>query len=54
MATDDRQTSAPPVVTVEPAETVAAPVTTDLLAAVQIEPEMLVKGLRYLQQRIPG
>jgi hypothetical protein len=45
--------------TVEPAEMVATPVATDLLAPVQTtppslaEPEMLVKGLRYLQQRIP-
>ena len=45
--------------TVEPAEMVATPVATDLLAPGQTtppslaEPEMLVKGLRYLQQRIP-
>jgi hypothetical protein len=59
MATDDRQTSAP-VVTVAPAETDATPVAaTDLLTLVQTtppplaEPEMLVEGLRYLQQRIP-
>lgn len=59
MSSDDRQTSAPPAVTVEPAEMVAAPGATDLLALVQTtapslaEPAMLVKGLRYLQQRIP-
>jgi hypothetical protein len=59
MSSDDRQTSAPPLITVEPAEIVAAPVASDLLAPVQTtppslaEPEMLVKGLRYLQQRIP-
>ena len=53
MASDD-----PPVVTVEPAETVATAVTTDLLTVQTTppslaEPEMLVQGLRYLQQRIP-
>jgi len=59
MSSDDRQTSAPPLMTVEPAEMVATPVATDLLAPVQTTPpslaapEMLVKGLRYLQQRIP-
>lgn len=53
MASDDRQTSAPPVVMVEPAETVTTPVASDLLTAVQIEPHMLVQGVRYLQQRIP-
>ena len=59
MSSDDRQTSAPPVVTAEAAETVVTPVATDLLAPVPTtppsvaEPEMLVKGLRYLQQRIP-
>jgi hypothetical protein len=59
MASDDRQPPVPPVVTVEPGETVATPVASDLLAAVQTtplslaEPEMLVKGLRYLQERIP-
>lgn len=60
MSSDDPQTSAPPAVTVEPAETAAAtPVATDLLAPLQTtpptlaEPEMLVKGLRYLQERIP-
>ena len=59
MSSDDPQTSTPPAVTVEPAETVATPVATDLLAPLQptppslAEPEMLVKGLRYLQERIP-
>jgi len=59
MQSDDRETSAPPVVTVEPAETQATPVVTDILAPVQTappslaEPEVLVEGLRYLQQRIP-
>ncbi len=44
---------------VEPAETAATLVAIDLLAPVQTtppslaEPEMLVKGLRYLQERIP-
>ena len=56
MSSDDRQTSAPPIVTVASAETAA----TDLLAPVQTappalaEPEMLVQGLHYLRQRIPG
>ncbi len=59
MSSDDPQTSAPPAVTVEPAETAATSVATDLLAPLQTtppslaEPEMLVKGLRYLQERIP-
>jgi hypothetical protein len=59
MSSDDRQTSAPPEGTLEPAETVATPVATDVLAPVETtppslaEPEMLVKGLRYLQERIP-
>ena len=59
MSSDDPQTSTPPAVTVEPAETAATPVATDLLAPLQTtppslaEPEMLVKGLRYLQERIP-
>jgi hypothetical protein len=59
MQSDDRATSAPPVVTVEPVETPATPVVTDILAPVQTappalaEPEVLVAGLRYLQQRIP-
>jgi hypothetical protein len=60
MSSDDRQTSAPHAVSVAPDETAATPVTpTDLLAValttapVLAEPEMLVQGLRYLQQRIP-
>jgi hypothetical protein len=59
VSSDDRQTSVPSVVTVEPPGMVAPPVAADLLAPVQTtppslaEPEMLVKGLRYLQQRIP-
>ena len=59
MSSDDQQTSAPPAVTLEPAETVATPAATDVLAPVETtppslaEPEMLVKGLRYLQERIP-
>jgi len=59
MSSDDRQSSTPPAVTVEPVETAVTPVATDLLAPVQTtpptlaEPEMLVKGLRYLQERIP-
>jgi hypothetical protein len=58
MSSDDQQTSAPPAVTLEPAETVATPAAIDVLAPVQTtppslaEPEMLVKGLRYLQERI--
>ena len=60
MSSDDPETSAPPAVTLEPAETVAPPAATDVLATVQTtppslaEPEMLVKGLRYLQARIPN
>jgi hypothetical protein len=52
MSSDDRETSAPPVVTV-------APVAADVFAVVPatppplVEPEMLVEGLRYLQQRVP-
>jgi hypothetical protein len=59
MSSDDRQASAPPAGTLEPAETVPTPVATDVLAPVQTtppslaEPDMLVKGLRYLQERIP-
>jgi hypothetical protein len=57
MQSDDEQTPAPPAVTAEPVET--TPVVTDILAPVQTappslaEPEVLVEGLRYLQQRIP-
>lgn len=59
MSSDDRQTSAPPVVTVEAAEAGGTPVATDLLAPGETtppavaEPQMLVKGLRYLRERIP-
>ena len=52
MSSDDRETSAPPAVTLEPAATdVLAPVETTPPSLA--EPEMLVKGLRYLQERIP-
>lgn len=60
MSSDDRQTSAESAETLEPAESVETPGATDVLAAVQttppslVESEMLVKGLRYLQERIPG
>src|SRR5437764_4031241 len=59
MSSDDHESSAPPVVTAEPVESVAAADPPDLLVPVQttppslLEPEMLVKGLRYLQERIP-
>jgi hypothetical protein len=59
MPTDDRETPAPPAVTPKPDETVAKPAETDVLAPVEttppslVEPEMLVKGFRYLQERIP-
>jgi hypothetical protein len=59
MSSDDWETSAVPAVTLEPAESVASPAATDVLAPVETtppslaEPEMLVKGLRYLQGRIP-
>ena len=49
MAKDDRQTSASPAVTV-------ATNVSDLLSPadiVLVDPDMLVEGLRYLQQRIP-
>jgi hypothetical protein len=59
MSSDDRQSSATPV-TVGPAETAATPVPAiDVLAVVDttppppVGPEMLVQGLRYLQERIP-
>lgn len=59
MSSDDRQSSATPI-TVTPDETVASPVPAiDVLAIVDttppppVEPEMLVEGLRYLQERIP-
>ena len=57
MSSDDRQTSAPPAVTLAPAATPVA--ATDLLAVAHTnvpplaEPDMLVQGLRYLQRRIP-
>jgi hypothetical protein len=60
MSSDDRQTSASPVVTAEIAETAATLTATDLLAPVQTappafaEPEMLATAFRHLQQRIPG
>ena len=60
MSSDDRQTPVPPIVTVAPAETAPPPAETDLLAPVQTappslaEPDMLVQGLHYLRQRIPG
>jgi hypothetical protein len=60
MSSDDLKTSAPPVVTVAAAETAVTPVAaTDLLALDRAappavaEPEMLVEGLRLLQERIP-
>jgi hypothetical protein len=60
MSSDDRQSSAPPVVTVAPVvETAATPVpASGVLTLVDAtpplaEPEMLVQGLRDLQQRIP-
>ena len=52
MSSDDRSIPAPSAETVEP-------VSTDLLAPAQttppslVEPEKLVQGLRYLQERIP-
>ncbi|HVE72343.1 MAG TPA: hypothetical protein VNI54_13320 [Thermoanaerobaculia bacterium] len=59
MSSDDRETSAPPLAKVEPADTVATHEANDLLATTQTtppvlaEPDMLVHGLRYLQERIP-
>jgi hypothetical protein len=59
MSSTDLETSAPPPDDLEPAETVATPAASDLLVTAQttppslVEPEMLVKGLRYLQERIP-
>jgi hypothetical protein len=66
MSSDDPQTSVPPEdaaapaqKTVEQAEMVPAQAPADLLVPVQTtppslaRPEMLVKGLRYLQERIP-
>jgi hypothetical protein len=59
MSSDDPPISAPPAGTLEPTEAVATAVETDVLATVQTtppslaEPEMLVKGFRYLQERIP-
>ena len=60
MSSDDRQSSAPPEVTVAPVETASSAVTaTELLGLVHTtppppaEPDMLVEGLRRLQQRIP-
>ena len=59
MSSDDQQSSAPPAVTAAPAEGVVAPVPAiDVLALADttpplVEPEMLVQGLRLLQERIP-
>ena len=60
MSNVDRQTPAPPAVTVESGQTTPAPVgASDVLAIadanapVLAQPEMLVEGLRYLQKRIP-
>ena len=60
MSSDDRQASDSPAVTVSSTETAATPASaSDVLAVahtdppVLAEPEMLVEGLRYLQQRIP-
>jgi hypothetical protein len=59
MSSEDRETSALPAVTVEPAGTAATPVAESDLLVVSptsppalAEPEMLVAGLRDLQQRI--
>lgn len=61
MSSDDRQSSDPPAVTAVPAAADATPVPgIDVLALVDttppavVEPEMLVRGLRLLQERIPG
>jgi hypothetical protein len=60
MSNDDRQTSAPPLVTVVQAGTatpVAAPDRLSLVATTPpalADPEMLMEALRYLQQHIPG
>ena len=59
MSGDDRHSSAPPVVTVVPAETAATPVpATGVLTLIDAtpplaEPKLLVQGLRDLQLRIP-
>jgi hypothetical protein len=59
MSSDDRQSSAPPVVTVVPAESAATPVpVAGVLTLVDAtppmaQPEMLAQGLRDLQLRIP-
>src|SRR6185369_13739634 len=59
MSSEDRETSALPAVTVEPAGTAVTPVAASDLLAVSptsvpalAEPEMLVEGLRLLEQRI--
>lgn len=49
MSDDDRETSAPPLVTIAPVDTSLVP-----LGDPEMLPEMLVEGLRQLQQRIPG
>jgi hypothetical protein len=61
MSNDDRQTSASPVVTIAHAGTAPAPVAAPhrlgLVATTPpplAEPDMLVEGLRYLRQHIPG
>jgi hypothetical protein len=61
MSSDDRQSSAPAAVTATPAAAAATPgPAIDVLALVDttppalVEPEMLVQGLRLLQERIPG
>ena len=59
MPSDDDESSTPPMVTAEPVESVARTGATDLLVPMQttppsfVEPEALVKGLQYLQERIP-
>ena len=61
MSSDDQQPpDPPPTLKLVPAETAATPVeATDVLALAQtappllVEPDMLVEGLRLLQQRIP-
>jgi hypothetical protein len=61
MSSDDRQSSVPSVVTAAPGEAAATPgPAIDVLALVDtnppqlVEPEMLLQGLRLLQERLPG